>query len=581
MVIQPLKAQTAIELNKNAEQLLTSQPEEAKAILQKALLKSPDQKLKQKITLNLAIIDRVQGDFKKAIKVSNEVLNKTDSEEIKASAHNNLGSSYSRLGNKEKALQHYLAALSIYEKNKSLRDAATVENNIGLMYQHLADFDKAIEYHSSALDKFTHLNDQKGLATTYNLIGIVAANKEDFTGALKYFKTTYALELKQQNAVGISEALNNIGGIYYYLNNMDSALVYFNRSIEIDKRNEDFSNLADGYNNLAELFLSNGQLKNVASYLDSSIYYAQKTKYHQAYVLALELYAHLYEQENNLPEAIAYQKRILDVKDSIATVSNRANINELEKKYQLEKKEDALKEEQLKNKNKTLLMFVLLAAILILLTILIALIQRKKMSLQRATIENLKNLDAERIRIARDLHDNLGAELTLISSKIDVKSFKSTNEHDRKELEEIRAISSMANNVLRDTIWSIHKQELSADELKTKTLDFLNRTAKNEQLELSVIAETAQTYSPALALHLFRIIQEATNNAIKYAYCTELSVVIAPNQLQIIDNGIGFDPATVKYGYGLLNMQARAKEMNANLSIKSSIEKGTLIQVDF
>lgn len=581
LLVQPLKAQSAFELNKEAEKIVTSQPEQAKKILHKALNNHPDKLLQEKIMLNLAIVDRVQGDFKSAISATTDLLNKTTSSDIKASAHNNLGTSYNRLGNKEKALKHYLAALISYEKNKNIKEAAIVENNIGLMYQNLDDFEKAIEYHNQALKKFTQLKDKKGLATTYNLIGIVMANQGNLKDALHYFQNTYAIEKQMNNAIGISEALNNIGGIYYYLNNLDSALIYFNHSIAIDKTNQDYSNLADGYNNLAELHLSAEKYSDAALYLDSSSYYAHKTNYHQAYLQALELSAQLHEIQNNLPKAIAYHKRISEIKDSLAFESNRANINELEKKYQLEKKEALIKEEQLKNKNKTLWMFVLGGALIILIALILVIIQRKKMQLQRSTIENMKNLDAERTRIARDLHDNLGAELTLISSKIDVKSYKLTNENDKRELNEIREIASMANNVLRDTIWSIHKHELTADELKSKTLEYLNRIAIHPEIEINVNATQQQIYSPAIALHLFRIIQEATNNAIKYAVCSELTVNISSNRVQIIDNGIGFDIATIHQGYGLQNMKERASEMNAQLSIISSIEKGTLIQVDF
>lgn len=581
LLAHPLKAQSAIELNRDAEQLLTSYPEKAKTLLQKAIRNKPDKNLEQKIKLNLAIVDRMQGNFNQAINASTAILSNTSSNEIKASAHNNLGSSYNRTGNKEKALEHYIAALKIYEKHKLSREAATVENNIGLMYQNLEDFDKALEFHTSAIKKFTNLNDQKGLATSNNLIGIVLANQGDLEGALRCFKKTYELEKKENNAVGISEALNNIGGVYHYLNELDSAFLYFNKSLAIDRINHDYSNLADGYNNLAELHLSAGKYKIASHLLDSSIYFAKKTNYHQAYLQALKMYILLYEEENNLEQVIAYQKRLLKAKDSIAQVSNRANLNELEKKYQLEKKETAIKEEQLKNNNKSLWMLILGAGILILITLIIVILQRKKMQLQRATIENMKNLDAERTRIARDLHDNLGAELTLISSKIDVKSFKSTNEHERRELEEIREISTMANDVLRDTIWSIHKHELTAEELKAKAIDYLNRINIHPQIKLSVKTDKSQTYSPSIVLHLFRIIQEATNNALKYSCCTELTVKILPNTLIIKDNGIGFDISTAAMGYGLLNMKARANEMNAQLTINSSLEKGTTIQLDF
>src|SRR5690606_20163527 len=115
---------------------------------------------------------------------------------------------------------------------------------------------------------------------------------------------------------------------------------------------------------------------------------------------------------------------------------------------------------------------VLIGAILILIIIIVLIAQRRKMDRQKSTISILQNLETERTRIARDLHDNLGAELTMISSKLDMKAFKTSNEADKKDLAEIREISSNANFVLRETIWSIHKQELTIDELYRKADEY-------------------------------------------------------------------------------------------------------------
>lgn len=582
-------SQTAEELNAKSEKILTTHPEEAYNYLLKAQKKSKSEQLSEKILLNIAIVKRVKGEYQESIRLSKEILKQTKSETIKASAYNNLGASYKRTGENEKAINNYISALSIYDKTNNLKDAATVENNIGLLYQSMGSFDKAKKYHEDALSYFSSINDKEGISKSYNMLGIVLANEEDLEGALEFFRKSYNLELQLNSKVGISETVSNIGSIHIYLGQTDSALVYIKKSLEIDRENKDYTNLADGFNTLAEVYVNVEDFVNAKSSLDSAVYYAKKYDYTTAYINSLELYSYLYETENNLKLSLNYLRKFHSAKDSVEQLSNQSNINELEKKYQTEKKELALEEEKIKNKNKTLLLLVLIGAILILIIIIVLVIQRRKMDRQQSTIAILQNLEAERTRIARDLHDNLGAELTMISSKLDMKAFRTTNEADKKDLTDIREISTNANFVLRETIWSIHKEELTIDELYQKAEEYATRilgskdtSTDSATIRVTVVAtEKLTVLSPAIALHLFRIIQEAVNNASKYADCSELKIFISPSRIEIYDNGKGFDKETSKKGYGLQNMEQRAKEFNGTVSIESEEGKGTSVIVEF
>lgn len=581
-IVNPIYSQTADELNSKAEKILTTDPEKAFSYLSKAKEQDPSEGLKEKIDLNIAIVKRVKGEYQESIRLTNKVLNKTKNQTTKASAYNNLGAAYRRIGENEKAINYYLAALSIYEKNKNFEDVATVENNIGLVYQSLEDFDKAKTYHNSALNHFTSIKNQQGISKSYNMLGIVLANQDDLEGALSYFQKSYAIEKKLNNKVGISESVNNIGGIYFYLGQLDSALVYFEKSLQIDRENKDYTNLADGLNNLAEVYMNFGDYKNAKLYLDSSMYYSKKYNYANAYLQSLDTYGYLYEIQHDLASSIKYIRKYHAAKDSVDQISNRENINELEKKYQTEKKERLLQEEVIKNKNKTLILIALVGAIIILMIVLALILQARKVDKQKTIITILQNLENERSRIARDLHDNLGAELTLISSKIDLKMFKTTNEADKEDLLAIREISTNANHVLRETIWSIHKQELTIEELYQKTKEYANRLLEDKEIRYQIeVHDNSESLTPSLALHLFRIIQESINNASKYANCSELTVKIRKGTIEITDNGIGFDIDSVQKGYGLQNMQDRIKEIKGTIEFNSIKGTGTSILVHY
>ena len=89
--------------------------------------------------------------------------------------------------------------------------------------------------------------------------------------------------------------------------------------------------------------------------------------------------------------------------------------------------------------------------------------------------------------------------------------------------------------------------------------------------------------SPAQAINLFRICQEALNNAIKYALFTEFSIFLEAKsehqlKLELTDDGIGFDLTDkLKNGYGLANMKQRAQDIEASFEIRSIAKEGTTI----
>ena len=97
--------------------------------------------------------------------------------------------------------------------------------------------------------------------------------------------------------------------------------------------------------------------------------------------------------------------------------------------------------------------------------------------------------------------------------------------------------------------------------------------------------DTHYTFSSVKGMNVYRIIQEAVNNALKYSGATTISVRFSEANehltIEISDNGKGFDTATVDSGNGLLNMKKRAREIGGTLEIASEETQGTTIVLNF
>ncbi len=206
---------------------------------------------------------------------------------------------------------------------------------------------------------------------------------------------------------------------------------------------------------------------------------------------------------------------------------------------------------------------------------------------QKLVYEGQLKLLQERANISRDLHDNVGSQLSVISSSLDNIGFLAEKQKLTSEkVESVNEFVREAIQSLRDTIWATNQETFSLAEFRARVQQYIHKYYQSETCQIVVnFDETGKTLNSTKTLNLFRIIQEALNNAIKYANSTLISVnlKILKEQicLEIIDNGKGFDVEKTKEDphYGLLNMQKRVNEIGGRLIIKSKIGEGTKIEV--
>lgn len=209
----------------------------------------------------------------------------------------------------------------------------------------------------------------------------------------------------------------------------------------------------------------------------------------------------------------------------------------------------------------------------------------------RRDIELRQRLEQERQRISRDLHDNVGAQLTYLINNLDWLADRPGSDGltDGDRLRSLSEAGRQAMLTLRQTIWAIGQEALSVDDFADRFKAYVLRMAAiypGLDLHFEEKFEQPQHLSPATALHFFRIGQEAVHNILKHAQATRIEVFFGSNAEQhfvftIKDNGCGFEAGEgSKLGHhGLVNMQSRAAECGASLSILSSPGAGSFVSL--
>lgn len=361
------------------------------------------------------------------------------------------------------------------------------------------------------------------------------------------------LQLIKDDPHQLSQTLNNLGNTYSKNDQLDSAKKYILLAVEQDKIAGNAYKKATSLNNYAGLLMRDNEYNEAKFFLDSALHYSILSASNEK---KRDVYSNLstyFKKTGDYKQALKYLSLYHTFKDSMLNNERVRIINNLEFKA----KEAELSEQISRAKASTALrnFWIVLVSGILLVTLLIA--RQLYIKRKRAAEEAKLKLQNERLRISRDLHDNLGAELTYISSIIDQKAYDIKDPEKKAELEHISNSSRHAVDQMRETIWAIKTDEIIVSKFANKIKNTSAKYAKAAQMELDVRTSGEDALMPpSKVIVLFRVCQEAINNAVKYSNgkTISLDMNIENNQytITISDDGLGFDINTVKKVMGLI-----------------------------
>ena len=184
--------------------------------------------------------------------------------------------------------------------------------------------------------------------------------------------------------------------------------------------------------------------------------------------------------------------------------------------------------------------------------------------------------------ISEEIHDNVGQVLSL--AKLNLNTLDNAGD---KKIQDTKNLVAKAINDLRNLSRSIHGDRIAELGLQQSVEDELSILQNSGQFTTALqIHGTAYKLTPQKEMVLFRIVQEALNNAVKYSKAKNITVQMdyRPNEfcIAVQDDGCGFEienlPAA-KTGIGLKSMKSRATLINGVYNIQSTLNKGTSINV--
>lgn len=510
---------------------------------------------------NLAIIYFYQGKYELSQRYNNlaikefTALNRIDKV---ASLYGGYGYHLKRR-NFPEALRYMQKGIGLAEKNNVSEDVLSpIYDNYGVLKEMNKEFDSAYYFYRKSLALKEKVSDSIGIPYSLNKIGMLQLLEKKFALAKENLDKAYRIRLLIDDKIGIAENLNFYGCYYFDINDFKKSEEYFNKALEYSKR------------------------------------------YNYGYLIQenLKRMADVNEEQKKYKEALDYYKKHIIQRDSISDESIRIRQAEMHTKFDTEEKEKQILLQKAKIAEKNL--YILLVFAMLLFSVLLGYFlynkqKLKTIQLQKENelrdallkIETQNKLQEQRLQISRDLHDNIGSQLTFIISSIDSLKF-AIGQDNPKVNEKLTNISSFTRETiveLRDTIWAMNKEEITVEDLETRISNFIeNAKISLSGTEFHFISNLSTSHQKSFSsrdgMNIYRIIQEAVNNAIKHAHATVIEVEIKERgygyEVLIKDNGKGLNANENEHGNGFNSMKKRASELGSSLTIKS-LPDGTII----
>lgn len=549
-------------------------------------------------------------------KIAIEKLKKVNNKPSLFTVYDNIARLYKKQGQYDKAVTILFSGLKDAENAKEEGWQAFFNNNLSLTYHDFENYSKGVYYGKKAL-AYHAKKENPNKARIYSTINAIAINYDDwgkYKEALQYHYMVFKY-MKGKDTLEISSTYNNIGNTLLKLKKYPEAQKWIQRAVNVTeackKQKENYFEYdyeqATHYTNLATIATKLKDFEKAEKLFLIAKKHAKASDNAEKMRDYLQQYYLFNKERKNLEATVQAQEEYIQLRDSVFKKERANVVAEMETKYQTAKKEKELllaknnllqKEAETKRKNLWLFIACLIAGFIALLGYLLVRQQKNRIAQQKqefdlrtaiAKIASQNELQEQRLTISRDLHDNIGSQLTFIISSIEnlKYSFGESNPKIDSKLAQISEFTKATIVELRDTIWAMNTNEIVFEDLKVRILNFLNNAKKaKEEVAFEVtIADSLQgvKLSSLVWINMYRTIQEAVNNAIKYANASKISVQVQEMgnaiQIQVKDNGLGFLVAETRKGNGLYNMEKRIQEIGGTFELQSELQQGTTIQI--
>ncbi|AYQ36098.1 tetratricopeptide repeat protein [Runella sp. SP2] len=273
---------------------------------------------------------------------------------FRAAMHNNLSISYAAENDYEKSLE------SIHEVEKVARESQSDElsylaaQGYGSIYSKTKQWDKCEFYYREALAYAEKLNRMPYIAVCLNNLGTYYTFTNKYDDAIKMYKRALDIAYQSKDWLGAANRLNNLGSIESVRDKLKAAEQYFLQSIEYADKIKAKKPRLNAMSNLARIYLQLDRIPEAQKMAQEAIVLAEELNDREVLSKLYNTLTKSYEKQNDFAKALVYQRQKAKMQDSILNEKSLAKIQELQVKYDTERKEFEIRELNRLNQIQTL-----------------------------------------------------------------------------------------------------------------------------------------------------------------------------------------------------------------------------------
>lgn len=523
-------------------------------------------------------------------------------------------------------------AYELSDKNKPTSAYRFIVNSLGAAYYRKAEYDSAAHYMLLTVKIEEEKNDKPlYLGYAYNNLGSVLGITDDQAEALKYYQKGYnlmkkigdttvivalaansALSLKKLKRLDEAEQWSKISleladryknhNSYGYASitlantskNMNDAITYLERAIEKARTNGLNDMLGDVLDVYALKLSQIGKHQQAIAANEEAIKLHKEANYTTGLLSAYYNAGTIYYNAGNYKLSSEYFQKYNDLYESTIPDENKKKIKELNTKYETEKKERRIAEQELaiQKKNEQIRNWSIIGGLFLLGSLIylyqIRKSQRQKLALLKQENENamlkaiMNSEEQERRNISSTLHDSVAAKLG--AAKMSMQSIPFLAEEKKSEqLEKTAQLISNIHQDIRNLAHHLLPVTLEKEGLVLAIIEFVAEINQLHLLEIKIDNRLSADFSlpKTNELILYRIVQELINNIVKHSKATEATVFLSNTHqqltVQVSDNGIGF--TTNQENQGLYSIRERISTIGGTFDMGSEAQTGTIVKL--
>ena len=544
-----------------------------------------------KIRLNFLIMDqdvlKAEDGFKKLLidaKRGHYIENQLE-------IYNGLGIVYEARLMYDKATENYLKGLRMSEKYDKKIPTGYLLNNLALIKLKSKKYGEAKKDLERALVISTETEQPRLRLIVLNNLGLVTHEIKDFKGSVIHYKQTVVEAKKIGFPSGIIAAYINLSSSYLDNKQLKEASNSSDSALAIVQTYRDPLFIINSFLVRGMVSVEQKDFATVERCIDSVQFYLLKDNDPNFRKELISLQSKLAAAQRNYKLAYELEQKFSALSDSIREVSNENEQMRLQTIYGKERLENELTDSKQRNKilraqsdlksaNYRFTFLVILSLfLLILATIYIYHVQKSRKIKSLFSQKLIEQIDEERSRISKDLHDDIGQSLAVVKSKLNLfTTGKITN---------LDGVDAEIGDILEQTrvlSHQLHPTALEKIGLESALNSIIEKTQSGTDMVCNFDFDLdGREVDLETSSQIYRIIQECISNTIKHARASALKVSVERKTDELIiqyrDNGIGITDSQNKLGLGLLTIQERTAIIGGRLELKTGTNKGISLTI--